>query len=71
MLELPDVTLCCVDTANHALALRALARSCEGVSFARALFLTDALSHDVAVPAGIDIVPISPSARATPIPSSC
>jgi len=60
MLELPDVTLCCVDTANHALALRALARSCEGVSFARALFLTDALSHDVAVPAGIDIVPISP-----------
>ena len=27
MLALPDVTLCCVDTANHALALRALARS--------------------------------------------
>jgi len=62
MLGLPNVTLCCVDTANHALALRALARSCEGISFARALLLTDALPHDVAVPPGVDIVPIAPLA---------
>ena len=41
MLELPRVTLCCVDTANHELALRALRLSASKVRFARALFLTD------------------------------
>ena len=30
MLDLSGVTLCCIDTANHALALRALRRSAEG-----------------------------------------
>ncbi len=62
MLELPDVTLCCVDTANHALALRALARSCEGISYARVALLTDTLPHDIAVPSGIDVVSIAPIA---------
>ena len=60
MLTLPGVTLCCIDTANHALALRALLRSCEGVRFARALFLTDALPAGVVAPEGIDVVAIPP-----------
>ena len=41
MLELPDVTLCCIDTANHGLALRALRLSCTGVRYGQVLFLTD------------------------------
>ncbi|MGH8712541.1 MAG: DUF5672 family protein, partial [Casimicrobiaceae bacterium] len=41
LLDLPGVTLCCVDTANHALAVRALRRSAAGIRFARTLFLTD------------------------------
>jgi len=41
MLDLPGVTLCCVDTANHALAARALRRSAIGIRFARSLFITD------------------------------
>jgi len=56
MLELPGVTLCCIDTANHALALRALARSRAGVRFARTLFLTDALPSGDAAPDGTDVV---------------
>ena len=56
MLELPDVTLCCIDTRNHALALRALARSRDAVRFARALLLTDALPPGAAAPEGIDVV---------------
>jgi tetratricopeptide (TPR) repeat protein len=57
MLELPDLTLCCIDTRNHALALRALVKSRESIRFARSLFLTDALPPGAA-PAGIDVVPI-------------
>src|SRR5258708_37267700 len=41
MLELSSVTLCCVDTVNPELALRALRRSLSRVRFARALLLTD------------------------------
>jgi tetratricopeptide (TPR) repeat protein len=41
MLDLPTVTLCCVDTVNPELALRALKRSAAGIRFARVLFLTD------------------------------
>jgi len=59
VLELPAVTLCCVDTRNHALALRALAKSCAGVRFARALLLTDALPAGLAPPDGVDIVTIA------------
>ena len=50
MLDLPGVTLACVDTANHALALRALVRSRERVRFARTLLLTDALPSGTAAP---------------------
>ena len=41
MLELSGVTLCCLDTANPELALRALRHSTSGIRFARTLFLTD------------------------------
>ncbi len=58
MLELPDVTLCCIDARNHALAMRALARSRDGVRFARSLLLTDALPTGVVSPEGIDVVPV-------------
>ncbi len=51
MLELPGVTLCCVDTANPALALRALRLSASLIRFARVLFLTDR-EHDCP---GIDV----------------
>jgi len=60
MLELPQVTLICADTANHALALRALERSRQHVRFARALLLTDAVPPDVAVPDGIEVRRIAP-----------
>lgn len=59
MLELPGVTLCCIDTRNHALALRALAKSREGIRFARTLFITDALPPGVAAPDGTEIRRIS------------
>ena len=58
VLSLPGVTLACIDTANHALALRALERSRAGIRFARAMLLTDAMPEGLAVPAGIDVVPI-------------
>ena len=60
MIDLPDVTLLAADTANHALALRALSRSMAGIRFARALLLTDAVPSGIDVPSGITIVPIAP-----------
>jgi hypothetical protein len=57
MLSLDTVTLCCVDTINPALALRALALSRREIRFARSMLLTD-LRSAVDVPAGIDIVPV-------------
>ncbi len=60
--ELRDVTLVAVDTANHVLALRALERSRRGLRFARVLLLTDRVPDGVAVPEGIDIASIAPLA---------
>lgn len=60
MLDLADVTLLCADTANHALALRALDRSRAGIRYGRVVLLTDALPANVGVPAGIDVAPIAP-----------
>ncbi|MBA3776743.1 MAG: hypothetical protein H0X11_09935, partial [Betaproteobacteria bacterium] len=60
MLTLPGVTLVCIDTVNHALALRALMKSRAAINFARTLFLTDALPNGVAASPGVDIVTISP-----------
>src|ERR1700694_188617 len=56
MLELSGVTLCCLDTANPELALRALRYSASGIRFARTLFLTD-LACDVP---GVDVRVVAP-----------
>jgi hypothetical protein len=56
MLELPSVTLCCIDTANPELALRALARSTTGIRFGRVLFLTER-AHDAP---GVEVRAIAP-----------
>ena len=61
-LELVDVTLVAIDTANHALALRALGRSRANVHFARTLFLTDKLPTEIDVPDGVEIATIGPLA---------
>ncbi len=58
--DLPDVTLIAIDTANHALALRALERSQRDVRFARTVFLTDAVPPAIAVPDSIEIQSIAP-----------
>jgi tetratricopeptide (TPR) repeat protein len=58
MLDLPGVTLCCIDTANHALASRALRRSAVGIGYARTLFLTDRLLDEP----GIEVRTIAPLA---------
>jgi hypothetical protein len=59
VLKLPQVTLCCVDAKNHALALRALVRSRRGIEFARSIFLTDAVPQTVAASHGIEVISIS------------
>jgi hypothetical protein len=62
VIDLPQVTLCCVDGIHPALALRALARCREGVQFARTLLFTEAIPSDVQVPSGIDVVSMGPIA---------
>jgi tetratricopeptide (TPR) repeat protein len=62
VIDLPDVTLLAADTANHALALRALAHSMAGIRFARTLWLTDAVPPGIDVPSDITIAPIAPIA---------
>ena len=54
MLSLPRVTLCCIDCANHDLALAALEQCVRKCTFARVLFITD---RDYAID-GIDCVRI-------------
>ena len=55
MRDLAGVTLMCIDTANHALALRALALSCATLRFEQTLFLTDAVPAGIDVPTGISV----------------
>ena len=55
MLALPDVTLVCADTLNHALAVRALARCCERIRYGRALFLTDLSERPARLPRDVEI----------------
>lgn len=62
MLVLSNITLCCIDSAHHRLALRALERSRDGIRFGRTLLLTDRLPPGVDAPAGVDVVPIPPLA---------
>jgi len=59
MRDLAGVTLVCVDTANHALALRALTLSRAALRFERTLLLTDAVPAGVEVPADILVRPIA------------
>jgi Flp pilus assembly protein TadD len=60
--DLAGVTLACVDTVNHALALRALALSQRGLRFARTVLLTDAIPAGLEAPPDIDVEPIAPLA---------
>ncbi|MGH8801180.1 MAG: DUF5672 family protein, partial [Casimicrobiaceae bacterium] len=62
MRELPDVTLACIDTANHVLALRALTHSMRGLAFGRVQLLTDRIPTGVEVPQGIAVAEIAPLA---------
>src|SRR5947208_12220616 len=62
MVTLPDVTLCCVDTRRHALAVRSLRLSMREIHFGRVLFLTDAVPLGVDVP---DIVEVRKIERIT------
>ena len=62
MLDLATVTLVCVDTVNHALALRALSRSRQAIRFARSVLVTDRLPPDLALPEGIEITASGPIA---------
>src|SRR5260221_6839368 len=62
MLQLPGVTLVCIDTANHALALRALALSAATIRYARVLFVTDAIPDGLHVPDGVEVATIAPMA---------
>lgn len=59
MLNLPTVTLVCVDTVNHDLALRAIALSCAHVRFARTVFVTAAMPDGLAIPDGLDVVTVA------------
>jgi Flp pilus assembly protein TadD len=61
MLELPTVTLCCIDTANPGLALRALLISSARIRFARTLLLTD---RPQSMP-GVEVSMIAPLASRT------
>ena len=62
MRELPSVTLACVDTVNHALAVRALVRSRASLRFAATVFVTDEIPADLHVPQGIEVRRIAPLA---------
>jgi hypothetical protein len=56
MLELPQVTLCALDTRTPALALKAMAHCSAGIRFGRRVFLTQ--GRPAAVPEGIELVDI-------------
>ena len=62
MRDLGSVTLVCVDTANHALALRALDRSRASLRFAATVLMTDAIPAGIHVPEGIEVRRIAPIA---------
>jgi hypothetical protein len=55
MIDLPDVTLCCVDTRHHDLAIRALTRSMRQARFGRVKFLTHTAPPTLAIPRGVEI----------------
>ena len=60
MLELPQVTLCAVDTRTPALALAAMAHCMAGIRFGRCVFLTEGRAGTL--PAGVEAFDIGPIA---------
>jgi hypothetical protein len=58
MIDLPHVTLCCVDTRHADLALQALQRCMAGLRFAHVLFFTDARTVG-AVPDGVRVIDLA------------
>jgi Protein of unknown function (DUF5672) len=58
MLDLPQVTLCALDTRTPALALKAMAHCRAGIRFGRSVFLTEGPAAQV--PEGIEAVDIGP-----------
>lgn len=58
MLKLPNVTLCCVETRHHSLALRAIARSRNAIRYAHTLLLTRAFPSTMRSPNDVEVVPI-------------
>lgn len=55
-LQLPNITLLCIDTANHALALHAIISSLNKVEFGHVVWLTDQQPPDIPQLKGIEIV---------------
>jgi hypothetical protein len=56
MIELPEVTLCAVDTRHPELAVRALKASLQGLNFGRTLMLTDPVNaRTLDLPPGIEL----------------
>ena len=62
MRDLGTVTLACVDTANHALAVRALERSCASLRFAATVLVTDEMPAGIHVPESVEVHRIAPLA---------
>ena len=60
MRTIPQVTLCCVDSRSHQLALRALERCRSNLEFARTIFLTDAIPPNIDIPPDIHVIASGP-----------
>lgn len=56
MINLPNVTMVCIDTRNHAGALKSIRKSLEQIKPAKTIFLTD---MDLSLP-GVEVVKIDP-----------
>ncbi len=59
MIDLPDVTLVCVDTRTPERALQAIAQSTAGLRFAQVLLFTERLRLTAAAPAEVKLVELT------------
>lgn len=61
MLQLPDITVVCIDTQNHALAIYALLSSIKNIQFGAVKFLTDRefIEKNITAP-GVQYIEIKP-----------
>jgi len=57
-LQLPDVTLLCIDTDNHALAYHAIIASMSRADFGRAVWMTDIGYEDMPPMMGVELIQI-------------